>query len=208
MEAEEKDVNAANEENAIGKAEKAAEEFREFAKAKRHPGKEGKAKRRLYRKLVRAYRRKLRKDSRESSPWDYRYGLEPFVDFLRFMKGYYELGWNVDCEDVDRPSRLDTVSNALAEYDAYEGCDRKYVDFDESETHLSEWMESTKGSKETVFIPSEKDGRKGYRAVVTSGVRYLLGDPKATYKALNEEKDLHWKTFWGIVRDNMLGWWD
>jgi len=48
-----------------------------------------------YNKLVRDHKKKLKKLCNEADPSDYGFALEYFVEYLRFMRDYYELGYNV-----------------------------------------------------------------------------------------------------------------
>lgn len=70
-----------------------------------------------YKKLVRKYRRIFRKHAREIRPYDYRFGLDPFLDFLRYMRDYYEAGDNVHSEEGDR---LQTLKDAISMFEVYD----------------------------------------------------------------------------------------
>lgn len=73
-----------------------------------------------YKKLVRKYRRIFRKHAREIRPYDYRFGLDPFLDFLRYMRDYYEAGDNVHSEEGDR---LQTLKDAISMFEFYDAID-------------------------------------------------------------------------------------
>lgn len=73
-----------------------------------------------YKKLVRKYRRIFRKHAREIRPYDYRFGLDPFLDFLRYMRDYYEAGDNVHSEEGDR---LQTLKDAISMFEVYDTID-------------------------------------------------------------------------------------
>ena len=76
-----------------------------------------------YKKLVRKYRRIFRKHAREIRPYDYRFGLDPFLDFLR---DYYEAGDNVHSEEGDR---LQTLKDAISMFEVYDDEPKKQEAF-------------------------------------------------------------------------------
>lgn len=80
--------------------------------------------RKSYRRLVKKWSRKIRKKAKYWSkrPWDAEGGLSMFIEYMRFMKEYYNQSWNVwgeECADHDRYSG---IAKALQGYeDWYNG---------------------------------------------------------------------------------------
>lgn len=62
-----------------------------------------------YKRALRIYRRKLKKQINHSFPFDIGYLLELLETYLMFMLNYYEIGENVhseELEDHNRPTKL------------------------------------------------------------------------------------------------------
>lgn len=92
------------------------------------------SKQREYRKMMRKYKRAMRKSARECAPWDYSFGLDGFIIFLTWMRDYYKLGVNVMA--LDEPvtekekenfiTRLQGLNMALQLYDMWQTADDKF----------------------------------------------------------------------------------
>lgn len=116
---------------------------------------------RKYKRLVRKYKRIFRRHARHVRPFDYRFGLDPFIDFLHFMRDYYAEGNNVHSKweedhDTDNDGRLDTLNEALAAFDAYEAMqfDQWIVtegDFGKTYTYDVDVMKKYKQDKQALW---------------------------------------------------------
>ena len=83
-----------------------------------------------YKKMIRKYKKMIRKDAKDAStkPFDYDFGLQMFVDYLYFMREYYELGENVFALELDNyPTRLQILNMILAAYEDWQNCCERRV---------------------------------------------------------------------------------
>lgn len=89
-----------------------------------------------YKKMMNKYKKLLRNHAKEAAPWDYLFGLDYFVDFLRFMQEYYKLGVNVWAfetkyegldEFKDWPTRYESISKAIEYYDKWQNASDDYI---------------------------------------------------------------------------------
>lgn len=155
--------------------------------------KENRVLKRQYKKMMRKFRRELIKESKQVSPWDYRFGLDYFIKFLEFMLAYYELGYNVwgyvdineDGTEPDYDIRIKTIKEALDEYNKF------LVEYDGFETEYN---------KDTEFTI----GDKTFTAIASMTVKFDEED----YAKHRAKRERHWQKFWVIVRKNILDWWD
>lgn len=76
-----------------------------------------------YKRLVRKYRKQLKKQARDWAPFDFNY----LIDFMRTcvegIKEYYEANFNVFSEDTRSPNRQEIATklyNSLEEFAAFE----------------------------------------------------------------------------------------
>lgn len=103
-----------------------------------------KEKKQSYKKMMRRYKKLFKKYAKEICPYDYRFGTEPFIDFLRWMQEYYELGYNVwamERKDEDQATYKDALTRAeslkqtIYYYDRMDNCHDDYfkVVFEEEE---------------------------------------------------------------------------
>ena len=96
-------------------------------------------KNKLYNRIVKKYRKKLMKQVKQSTPFDYD-GLYLFVTFLRYMLEYYVTKDNVHALDIEGHDRVEMLSKALNEFDSWRNCDTDYYDelLNRSESMLDE----------------------------------------------------------------------
>lgn len=144
-----------------------------------------------YKKMMKKNRKALNQINKNADPFDYNDGLAYLIAHLRWMKDYYALGenvwameerdWNPDAKD--EPTRLESLTQVLEHYDAWQGAEDKYI----------KCVEHDHGEKEGVF---------------SYHFEYLLGDREATYKALEEEKAYHRAMFFQLLSQYMESWWD
>lgn len=96
-------------------------------------------KNKLYNRIVKKYRKKLMKQVKQSTPFDYD-GLYLFVTFLRYMLEYYVTKDNVHALEIEGHDRVEMLSKALNEFDSWRNCDTDYYDelLNRSESMLDE----------------------------------------------------------------------
>lgn len=82
---------------------------------------ESKLLRKKYKSMCREHRKNLLKEiaSKDFGPWDYGHGVFLFVEFLKYMRDYYALGYNVFASDED-DDRLRTLQETIDAYEKYE----------------------------------------------------------------------------------------
>ena len=79
--------------------------------------------RREYKRMFSRNMRKIKRivKSKDFGPWDFCYGIDLFIAFLRFMEDFYSLGYNVWAldEDDNGKSRLGSLRATLEAYEEY-----------------------------------------------------------------------------------------
>lgn len=126
------------------------------------------------------------------SPWEWSFGLDYFVAFLRFMKDYYTLGENVWSVDDDT-ERLETISKALEYYDTWQTLEEEYIRV----VHHPETRKTHDNEDGTVTVDD-----LGYHC------EYRYGSMKKTYKRLYKAQKKYKKLFFDTVAENIEKWWD
>ena len=71
-----------------------------------------------YKEMIREHKKELDNLNKVAQPWDYGFGLDYFIEFMRFMKDYYELGENVYQAAPEKA--LETLKEALDEYELFD----------------------------------------------------------------------------------------
>ena len=127
--------------------------------------------------------------SKKTFPYDYGFGLDMFIQFLKFMQTYYQEDINVHTLEVEGyESRLDGITHALNEYDAY--------------LHVSDSLQ----------LPTEIVGDVEVLGKIYKSPEQITGietnNTKEELEEVQRKETEHWNNFWNIVRDNMLTWWD
>lgn len=118
------------------------------------------------------------------SPWEWSWGLDYFVQFLKFMRDYYKLGKNVHAvEDKEwkkgvKYTRLEGIELALHYYDMWQNIEKDYVK----------------------IAKDEKD--PGFHCV------YKYGSAKKTYKKLAKVQKKYKHLFFKTVEEHIEEWWD
>lgn len=72
-----------------------------------------------YRKLCKKFRKRLRLLCDKIRPWDYQFGLDFYVEQLRFLLEYYKLGENVFQVHEGREKIIRTVTEAIDHYEKW-----------------------------------------------------------------------------------------
>lgn len=126
----------------------------------------------------------------EAGPWEWEYGLDLFVEHLRWMKDYYTINENVWCEDHNR---LETITKALEYYDKWQSVEDEYITVvDHPETY-----KTTDNGDGTVTVNSF-----GFHC------EYKCGSMKRTYRKIAKLQKKYKKLFFKTVLENMESWWD
>jgi hypothetical protein len=146
--------------------------------------------------------------SAKKSPWEWSWGLDYFVQFLRFMQEYYKNGENVwgkenkewDPDRKNEPTRYESLTLALNYYDKWQGLEDEYV--------------------KVIYHPEEyetKSNGDGTCTIINDGVEiiYKYGPRNnrrkamlITYKKLHKAQKKYKKLFFLTVAKYIESWWD
>ena len=168
--------------------------------------------RKLYKKMMKNYRRILKDNVKEAGPWEGSMIHWFVVDYLKWMRDYYKLGVNVcgmEHKDSDPeffgpdfPTRLDRIEEILKEWELYQ--------------------DSNVNDKYYTQIPYELDVHKMF--VPSEGGKYYTFDgdawdsqfrPNGPWKTYNEaydackkEEEEHLKKFYELLLEHLPWLWD
>lgn len=143
------------------------------------------------------------------SPWEWSWGLDYFVEFLRFMRDYYKLGENVLAmerrdEDPKRyknvPSRLESLEKTLYYYDKWQNLEKDYIKI----VKHPETYRTRDNGDGTVTIQD-----MGFHCEYKYGPRNNKRKAmKITYKKLNKDQAKYKKKFYKMLMKYLEDWWD
>ena len=134
--------------------------------------------------MMKTHQKELKTLAKNADPFDYNDGLRLFIEHLRWMKDYYALGENVwAMEEEGEPTRLESLTEALRHYDAWQNAEDKYI-------------------KVVELDHDAENGKFSYR------FEYLLGDREETYKAMNAEQEQERALFFSTLAQYLESWWD
>jgi len=164
-----------------------------------------------YQAMMTEYKKSLGKINKDgcSSPWEWSYGLDYLVEFLRFMKDYYTLGvnvWAMERKDEDpkkyknAPTRLQTLTKTLEYYDKWQNLEDEYITVVE---HPETFKEHDNGDGTVTiddfgFHCEYKYGPKNNRRKAM----------KITYKKLYKAQQKYKKLFFMSLFEHIEEWWD
>lgn len=164
-----------------------------------------------YQAMLAKYKKSLTKINKDASgsPWEWSWGLDYLVEFLRFMKDYYTLGVNVWAmerknEDPKRyknvPTRLETLTKTLEYYDKWQGLEDEYIKVID---HPETYKEHDNGDG-TVTI-DDLGCHCEYKFGPKNNTRKAM---KITYKKLAKAQEKYKKLFFMSLAEHMEEWWD
>ena len=146
-------------------------------------------------------------ENARKSPWEWSWGNDYFVQFLRFMRDYYKLGenvWAMEQKDEDPrrykrvPTRLQTLEKALYYYDKWQSLEGEYIKVVE---HPDTYREHDNGDG-TVTIQN-----MGFHCEYKYGPRNNKRKAMIiTYKKLNKEQKKYKKKFYKMVFKYLESW--
>lgn len=125
----------------------------------------------------------------KNNPYDFYYGLEYLVQFMRFMRDYYKLGENVHSQSL---FRLETLEKTLNYYDKWQGLEDEYIQV----VKTGEFKSHDNGDG-TFTIDNI-----GYKCI------YKYGSMKRTYRKLKQKQRKYKKLFFKMLYKNIESWWD
>lgn len=148
-----------------------------------------------YLAMMAKYKKSLNKINREGNqaPWEWSYGLDYLVEFMRFMKDYYTLGENVWGMPEYSKECIDTLTEALDYYNKWQNLDDEYI----TVIHHPETYKSHENEDGTITVDD-----LGFHCV------YKYGSAKRTYKKLYKMKRKYKRLFFKTIAENIEKWWD
>lgn len=155
-----------------------------------------------YKKMMKKYKRIFKKHGKLVLPWDWAFGFDPFIDFLHFMKDYYELGENVHAIDSPGKSRLETLKEALYWYDKWQNGDDDFFKYAHDEKELKHYQRlgyTVQGEPEKIVADGER-----YKTVVLTKYKSYRDTVEEWNKKYHEYKH----NFFVCVEENLEEWWD
>lgn len=166
--------------------------------------KEEKQKRKNYFKMIKMHQKRLDACNKDAhrSPWDYGFGLEYFLEYLRFMEDYYNMGWNVwNADEESTKEIIRTINEVLNCYDEWDNLEEKYMHLNE----ISELREKYREEK------GNFDGKIDYEAeskYIKEHTKYPDRYSEENMKNFREEYDSLRTKFFMLIADNIEKWWD
>lgn len=108
-----------------------------------------KKKKKQYKRMMRRYRKLLKKDARHSRPWDWSFGIDALINFLRWMHDYYKLGYNVWAIDVidsneaihTEKTREDSLKETIYWYDRWMNVDDDFIKIAHTKEELKHYLD-------------------------------------------------------------------
>lgn len=157
-------------------------------------------KRRAYNKMWRKYKKLLKKDAKEMCPFDYSFGLDAFIDFLKFMKEYYELGYNVwamerkDEDPVnyaDVPTRVESLKETIRFYNLWQNADECFTKIVYTEQERDYYIKmgyhlQTSAFEGHYYLTYYKDVHENFEAIAKATAEYKHKFFECLEKYINE----------------------
>lgn len=151
---------------------------------------------------------KIHKSARKS-PWEWSWGLDYLVAFIRFMRDYYKVGenvWAMEQKDEDPkryknvPTRLQTLEKTLYYYDKWQNLESEYIRVvDHPKTYRAhDNGDGTVTIQDMGFHCEYKYGPRNNRRKAMM----------ITYKKLNKDQAKYKKKFYKMLMKYMESWWD
>ena len=151
--------------------------------------KEEKEKRAQYHKMWKIHKKNILALAKKAAndPFDGEMGLYVMVEHLKFMKDYYQIGYNVWAAEAEGiPTRLQSLTAALEEYDlAYDEDDCLSLKYFKKKEYDNGWI-----------LPD-------YQQPLDPNLSF-----KEAWDKMNEEMMDHRKKFFVLLRKYMPTWWD
>lgn len=166
-----------------------------------------------YKKMNRTYRKTLKKLVKDSGPWEWSYGLDMFIEFLKWMRDYYKLGYNVwateDCNafpdiDKDKPTRFESLDTAIKLYEKWQNCDDEFMKvIFLDEPNAQEQIDELVEQGYTVCVREKND-----TLLKNTAFLYKFKDSKENNEAYTKAYLEYKKQFFEYVGEHIEEWWD
>ena len=168
------------------------------------------SKKRAYKKMMRTFKKNLIKKAKESTPWDSCFGVELFVEFLKWMHEYYKLGYNVWALDVDPfdpenkiKTRAETLEETLKFYNRWQECTCDYYKIARSDEEIKHY-------EKLGFHVLSVDGDDIEQSCRKSGMTTLTlyTDSKVNAEMCHQAEQSYKHKFFECLEQHLEEWWD
>ena len=158
-----------------------------------------------YKQMLKKYKKLIMKSAREAtkSPWEAMFGLDMFINFMNFMKDYYTLGENVWQVDESKQEVIDTLTQTLNEYDAWQNCEDKYT-----KVLLKTNENFEKERKHFLRLGYHEQPCNDERLFKDVVFLTLYEDYKENNTQMIKEYVEHRDNFFKLISNNISKWWD
>ena len=169
-------------------------------------------KRLAYNKMMRKYKKLLIKHAKESQPWDYSFGFDILVEFLRWMHEYYKLGYNVYALDITDPkeprhtekTREESLRETLMWYNRWNNVDDDYIKIVHTPEELSHYL--------NLGFHLREDASDDFVIDSSHKVHYyyltLYEDHDKNSEELVKARELYKHNFFSCLEKYLSEWWD
>ena len=160
-------------------------------------------KKKEYEQMMKKYNKLFRQDAKNLCPWDWSFGLDMFVNFLRWMLDYYKLGYNVWASDeTTEKTRVESLQETLLWYDRWLNCCDDYYKIAHNKEELKHYLDLG-----FHLISKEDDASEDY--ITKQGWYSLtLYEGKENTKACNKAYKDYKHKFFACLEKYIEEWWD
>ena len=165
-----------------------------------------------YYNMMNSHREALNRINKKASkrPWEYSYALDYLIEFIKFMRDYYDRHENVMAierreEDFKKyknvPTRLETLEKTLYYFEMWTNAEDRYVRvINHPETYKSHFNEDG-----TITVDN-----LGFHCEYLCGKKFKTGRKAMLrcYKRISKEKKKYKHLFFKTLEKYMEEWWD
>lgn len=145
-----------------------------------------------YKKIIKKYRKTFKKLAKEVHPFDARFGLNMFVEHLKFMREYYQNGYNVMAQELEgHLTRFEGIDKAIRLYEL--GWD-PYLKYEMEQKYFE--MEDIAAFTGEVF--SHPNYQKPLNGLTS----------KEAFEKIREDLHEVQKQFYELLLEELDDWWD
>ena len=156
-----------------------------------------------YKDMMKRYKKLFKKDVENLCPWDWSFGLDLLINFLKWMLDYYKLGYNVwAAEDPTKKTRVESLQETLKWYDRWMTCCDDYYKIAHNEEELKHYLSlGFHLVSKDEEISSKFNEEHGYYSLTLYEGRENV---EACNKAYNDYKH----KFFECLEKHLEEWWD
>lgn len=168
-------------------------------------------KKKEYNEMMKHFRKLLFDDVKNACPSDWEFGLNLFIDFLKWMQAYYKLDYNVwalerkdeDPESYkDVPTREQSITETLMYYNRWQSCEGDYYKVAYNDDEVKHYQELG-------FHLSTSDSTMNEAVNKVNGrVLTLYEDEKKNLDECIKAKEDYKHKFFECLEKYIEEWWD